>query len=97
MFKIEKALKEDAAVYQELDTILQEANVVRMDAPTLKRKLYSQSILLSAKEAGDPLYRHYVKASKLKKELRKKINVKYAAAGKKKMREFLKARKQLEK
>ena len=95
MFEIEKILTEESAEFQSLDTILTEANIVRMDKATLRKKLLTQSILLACKESGDPIYAKYVKASKLKKELRKKINQKYSNAGKKKMREFLKAKKQL--
>lgn len=99
MFEIEKLLIEDARQSEELEAIFNEAvqsfneaNVVKMDAKTLKKKLLSQSILLAAKDAGDPLYVKYAKASKAKREYRKQINTKYLAAGKKKMKEFLKAR-----
>lgn len=97
MFEVEKILREEAMSEETLDKILTEANIVKMDKATLKRKLLTQSILLAAKEAGDPLYEKYKKAAKLKKELRKKINAKYANAGRKKMRDFLKARKDLDK
>lgn len=93
MFEIEKVLKEEKEGFDSLNQILTEANIVRMDKQTLKKKLLTQSILLACKEAGDPLYAKYVKASKLKKAIRAKINVKYSNAGKKKMKEFLKAQK----
>ena len=97
MFEIETILNEESAGYTVLDTILTESNVVRMDKVTLRKKLLTQSILLSAKENKDPLYLKYVKASHIKRELRNKINVKYNSAGKKKMRDFLKAKQALDK
>lgn len=95
MFEIERILNEESVEFQSMDAILNEANIIKMDKNTLRKKLLTQSILLACKESGDALYGKYVKASKLKRELRKKINQKYSNAGKKKMREFLKAKKQL--
>ena len=104
MFEIEKLLMEDCKQTDELEEIfneavqsLNEANVVKMDAKTLRKKLLTQSILLAAKEANDPLYTKYRKASALKKEYRQAINQKYASAGRKKMKEFLRVRAQLDK
>ena len=96
MFDIENILQEEQEANESLDNILTEANVVKMDKATLRRRLLNQSILLAAKDAQDPLYAKYVKASKLKKSLRDKIRSKYANAGKKKMKEFLKAKKALD-
>lgn len=93
MFDIERILNEESQEFDSLDTILTEANIVRMDKQTLRKKLLTQATLLSCKEKGDPLYAKYVKASKLKRKLRAKISQKYASAGKKKMQQFLKAKK----
>lgn len=103
MFEIEKLLIEDANQNEELEKILSEAmslneaNIIKMDAKTLKKRLLTQSILLAAKDAGDPLYAKYKKAAILKKQYRQAINQKYASAGRKKMKEFLKMRSQLNK
>ena len=96
MFDIEKILKEEQQANDSLDQILTEANVVKMDKATLRKRLLNQAILLAAKDAQDPLYKKYVKASKLRRTLRDKIRAKYANAGKKKMKEFLKAKKALD-
>ncbi|QXN67875.1 hypothetical protein FPHOBKDP_00121 [Listeria phage LPJP1] len=72
---------------------LEEANIVRLDKRTAKKRLYTQAVLISAKEANDPLYRKYVKYSKLRRETRRAIQLKYASKGKQKLREFGEKRK----
>lgn len=72
---------------------LQEANVIKYDKKTLRKRLFSQATLMAAREAGDPLYVKYMKATKQRKEYRHKIQVKYASKGKAKLREYEARRK----
>jgi hypothetical protein len=74
-----------------LENTLNEANVVKMDKATLKKRLLTQATLLAAKDANDPLYHKYVKVAKQKRHFRKLIQQKYAAKGQAKVREFMKA------
>jgi len=83
----------DFTVLEETVRTFNEANVVRMDKQTLKRRLMTQATLLAAKEANDALYQRYVKASKLKRSLRLQIQQKYQSKGKQKVREYLQTQK----
>lgn len=82
----------DERVLNESVRILNERNVIKMDKGTMKKRLLSQATLLAAKEANDPLYSKYVKATRIRKECRKLIQVKYASKGKTKMMTYLKNR-----
>ncbi|AST99863.1 hypothetical protein PBI_PBS1_41 [Bacillus phage PBS1] len=77
-----------------LEQTFQEANVVRMDKQTLKKRLLTQATLLAAKDANDPIYQKYVKAAKQKRHFRSQIQQKYGAKGQAKVREFLKQQQQ---
>jgi|GEM_PF-3241550 len=79
----------DFEVITETARILQERSVVRMDKSAMRKKLLTQATLLAAKDAGDPLYKKYVKATKIRKQCRHAIQQKYASKGKAKMREYL--------
>lgn len=83
----------DDKVLQETMDVLQEANVVRMDKATLKKRLVTQATLLAAKDANDPIYQKYVKATKVRRKCRKIIQKKYESKGKQKVKQFLANRK----
>lgn len=89
----DKIYNEDDKVLQETIEVFQEANIVRMDKQTLKKRLETQATLLAAKEANDPIYRKYVKATKVRRKCRKLIQSKYEAKGKIKVKQFLANRK----
>jgi hypothetical protein len=72
-----------------------EANVVKMDKTTLRKRLLTQATLLAAKDANDALYQKYVKVAKAKRHYRAQIQRKYQAKGQQKVREFLKAHQML--
>lgn len=94
MFDIfDEIYSNDDKVLQETMDVLQEANVVRMDKATLKKRLITQATLLAAKDANDKLYQKYVKATKIRKKCRKLIQKKYEAKGKMKVKQFLANRK----
>jgi hypothetical protein len=80
-----------------LEQTLQEANVVKMDKATLKKRLLTQATLLAAKDANDPLYQKYVKHAKAKRHFRQLIQQKYQAKGQAKVREFMKAHQMINK
>lgn len=80
-----------------LEQTLNEANVVKMDKETLKKRLLTQATLLSAKDANDPLYQKYVKVAKQKRHFRQLIQQKYSAKGQAKVREFMKAHQMINK
>lgn len=56
---------------------LNEANVVKLDNQTMKKKMIRRAELAAAKSADDPLYHKYVKHSKLRKQYRRQIHEKY--------------------
>jgi hypothetical protein len=87
----------DFLILDETVRVFNERNIVKMDKKTLKKRLLTQATLLASKEANDPLYKKYVKHSKLKRQYRKQIQQKYQAKGRQKMREYLKAHKMLDK
>jgi hypothetical protein len=87
----------DIMALEESVRILNERNVVKMDKQTLKKRLLTQATLLAAKEANDPVFQKYVKASKAKRAYRKQIQQKYESKGRQKVREYLKAHKMLDK
>jgi hypothetical protein len=80
-----------------LEQTLQEANVVKMDKATLKKRLLTQATLLAAKDANDALYHKYVKHAKAKRHFRGLIQQKYQAKGQAKVREFMKAHQMINK
>jgi hypothetical protein len=80
-----------------LENTLQEANVVRMDKQTLKKRLLTQATLLAAKDADDPVYHKYVKVAKQKREFRQIIQNKYRSKGAAKVREFMAAHNMIKK
>lgn len=89
----EEIYNNDDRVLQETVEMLTEANIVRMDKATLKKRLLTQATLLAAKEANDPIYQKYVKATKVRRKCRKIIQGKYEAKGKIKVKQFLANRK----
>lgn len=86
----------DDMILEESYKVLNERNIVKMDKITLKKRLLTQSTLLAAKEAKDPIYFKYAKFAKLKRSYRKMIQKKYLAQGKHKMKEFLRTHKALD-
>ena len=56
---------------------LNEANVIKLDNQTMKKKMIRRAELAAAKAADDPLYHKYVKHSKLRKHYRRAIHEKY--------------------
>lgn len=87
----------DNRVFNETLEVLNEKNIIKMDKKTLRKKLLTQATLLSAKEADDILYKRYVKASKIRRETRSAIQVKYEAKGKRKLKEFIQTQKMAKK
>jgi len=67
---------------------LNEANVIRLDAQTARKRRLRQATLMAAREANDPLYIKYQKASKRRRALRKQIQIKYESKGKLKLGEY---------
>jgi len=59
------------------NTALNEANVIKLDQQTMKKKMIRRAELAAAKHADDPLYHKYVKHSKLRKQYRRQIHDKY--------------------
>lgn len=57
--------------------VINEANVVRLDKMTMKKKMVRRAELAAAKAADDPLFHKYVKHSKLRKQYRRQIHEKY--------------------
>jgi len=80
-------------ILEETFQVLCERNIIKMDKMTLKKKLFTQSTLLCAKEANDPLYVKYVRATKLRRACRQAIQEKYAAKGKIRMKQYLASQK----
>lgn len=58
---------------------LNEANIVKMDKMTMRKKMLTRATLAAAKQANDPLYAKYVKHTKLRKSYRRQIEQKYAS------------------
>jgi len=56
---------------------LNEANVIKLDNQTMKKKMIRRAELAAAKAADDPLYHKYIKHSKLRKQYRRAIHEKY--------------------
>lgn len=90
MFDIfDEIYNNDDRVLQETMEVLTEANIVKMDKATLKKRLITQATLLSAKDANDKLYHKYVKATKIRRKCRKLIQKKYEAKGKQRVKQYL--------
>lgn len=70
-----------------------EANIIKMDVKTLKKRLLRRCALFVAKENNDPLYAKYVKFAKAKKEMRAQIQKKYEGPAKAKLKELINRRK----
>ena len=87
----------DFMVLDETLKVFNEKNIIKLDKKTMRKRLLTQATLLAAKEANDPIYVKYARHSKLKRQYRQQIQERYHAKGKKKMREYLKARKALDK
>ena len=83
----------DAVVNESVD-ILNERSIVKMDKVAMRKKLMTRAILAAAKNANDPLYVKYQKASKLRRACRQAIAKKYAAQGKAIYRQYLAAQKE---
>ncbi len=95
MSNLNDFLREDVEdkVFTETVRYLQEANKVKFDKKTMRKRLFTQATLYAAREAGDPLYVKYQKASAQKRKFRREIQVKFASKGKAKLREYDKRRK----
>jgi len=59
------------------NTALNEANVIKLDQQTMKKKMIRRAELAAAKNADDPLFHKYIKHSKLRKQYRRAIHEKY--------------------
>lgn len=70
------------------EKILQEANIIRLDERTSRKRRLNQACLIAAKEANDPIYFKYQKAAKRRLALREQIRQKYATKGKLKLAEY---------
>lgn len=86
-------IKEDTVltesdVLEETFKFLSEKSIMKLDANSAKKRMLTQASLIAAKEANDPLYVKYVKASKKRRELRAILHKKYQAQGAKKVREW---------
>ena len=73
--------------------VLNETNYVSLDSATRRKRLERQATLMAAKEANDPLYIKYAKASKTRRKLREQIQQKYASLGKTKYYEYTQRQK----
>jgi len=85
--------EQEDKVLDETISYLTEANMVRMDKKTMRRRLFTQATLLAAKEDNSPLYKKYHMHSVKKRELRRQIQLKYASKGRTKVREYEARRK----
>lgn len=65
-----------------------EANIIRLDPITSRKRRLRQATLMAAREANDPLYIKYVKASKRRRTTRNQIQTKFASKGKLKLAEY---------
>ena len=79
--------------FSEAVEVINERSIVKMDKVAAKKKLFARATLISAKNANDPLYTKYVKASKIRKACREAIQIKYASKGKQLMKDYLIAQK----
>lgn len=79
-------------VLDETMELLQEANVVRMDKATRKKRLLTATELTLAKESGDKLFEKYAKATKIRRKCRKLIHKKYESKAKVRVKQYLQAR-----
>ena len=61
----------------EENSALNEANVIKLDNQTMKKKMIRRAELAAAKAADDPLYHKYVKHTKIRKQYRRQIHDKY--------------------
>ena len=75
-------------VLDESEQSLDEANYVKLDSATKRKRLLRQATLLAAKEANDPLYTKYAAVSRKRKALRAQIQQKYESKGRQKLAEF---------
>lgn len=73
--------------------VLNETNIVKMDMKTMKRRMMTRATLAAAKQADDPLYKKYVKHTKLRKTYRRQIEQKYASKAKVIVRQWMAANK----
>lgn len=80
-------------ILQETMDVLQEANKVKFDKKTLKKRMLTQCELLVAKDDEPALFNAYVKATKRRKKARALIHAKCATKAKAKLRQLLLNRK----
>jgi len=59
------------------NSVINEANVVKLDNKTMKKKMLRRAELAAAKNSDDPLFHKYLKHSKLRKHYRRQIHDKY--------------------
>ena len=85
----QRQIESDDRVLDESFEFLNERSIVKMDKNSMKKRLLNQAILQAAREANDPLYKKYVKATAIRKSCRETLRQKYQAAGKTKMREYI--------
>ena len=70
------------------EKLIQEANIIRLDAKTTKKRRLNQAALMAAKEANDPLYIKYQKAVRARNKYRELIRQKYATKANLKVAEY---------
>lgn len=83
--------KVEEAMFEGIDKLTQslsEANIMRLDSATARKRRLRHATLMAAKEAQDPLYFRYAKLSKARRATREKIQVKYESKGKLKLAEY---------
>jgi len=71
-------------------SLLQERSIVKLDKKAKLSQLISRSTTVAAKEANDPLYKKLEKVNKQRMKLKKAIDKKYAAKGRKRAKQVLK-------
>ncbi|WPH64356.1 hypothetical protein [Staphylococcus phage vB_StaM_PB50] len=70
------------------EALIQEQNIMRLDERTKRKRRLNQAALIAAKEAQDPIYFKYQKASRARRKWRDLIRQKYATKAKLKLAEY---------
>jgi len=95
ILKEQKADVTDDMVFEETFQYLSEKNkVINVTKAGVKKRLMNQSVLQCAKEANDPMYAKYVKATNLRKQCRETLRSKYQSQARKKMMGYLTRKKE---
>ncbi|ALN97897.1 hypothetical protein Bp8pS_218 [Bacillus phage vB_BpuM-BpSp] len=80
-------------VENDLEKLLQEASVVRMDKQALRRKMITRASLLAAQANNDPLFTKYQKHSRLRRHFRLEIKKKYNSKAKSLANDYMRKQK----